>query len=92
MAGILLYLKGSSINDVIHKWRHPTQGFLTVITLQIGATIGWSNLGFISFWPIISSNTLPIVIKSWTDILGITLEVQEEIIGGAAVVEFQNKM
>ena len=69
-----------------------TQGFLTVITLQIDATIGWSNLGFISFWPIISSNTLHIVIKSWTDILDITLEVSEKIIGGAAVVKFQNKV
>ena len=69
-----------------------TQGFLTVITLQIDATIGWSNLGFISFWPIISSNTLHIVIKSWTDILDVTLEVSEKIIGGAAVVKFQNKV
>ena len=28
-----------------------------------------------------------VVIKSWTDILDITLEVTEEIIGGAAVVK-----
>ena len=69
-----------------------TQGFLTVITLQIDPTIGWSNLGFISFWPISSSNTPDIVIKSWTDILGITIEVHVEIIGGAAVVKFQNKV
>ena len=65
-----------------------TQGFLTAITLQIDAAIGWSNLGFITFWPIISSNTLHIVIKSWTDILDITLEVSEKIIGGATVVKF----
>ena len=69
-----------------------TQGFLTVITLQIDTTIGWSNLGFISFQQIISSNTQLIVIKSWTDILDITLEVSEKIIGGAAVVKFQNKV
>ena len=69
-----------------------TQGFLTAITLQIDATIGWSDLGFLSFWPLISSNTLHIVIKPWTDILDVTLEVPEEIIGGAAVVEFQNKV
>ena len=68
------------------------EGFLIIMTLQIDATIGWSNLGFISFWPIISSNTLHIVIKSWTDILDITLEVSEKIIGGAAVVKFQNKV
>ena len=61
------------IKNIIDKY--ATQGFLTAITLQIDATIGWSNLGFISFWPIISSNTLLIVIKSWTDILGITFEV-----------------
>ena len=69
-----------------------TQGFLTVVTLQIDATIGWSNLGFVSFWPIISINTLHIVIKSWKDILDITLEVPQKIIGGAAVVKFQNKV
>ena len=69
-----------------------TQGFSTVITLQIDATIGWSNLGFISFWPIINSNTLHIVIKSWTDILDITLEVSKKNIGGSAVVKFQNKV
>ena len=69
-----------------------TQGFLTVVTLQIDATIGWSNLGFVSFWPIISINTLHIVIRSWTDILDITFEVPEKIIGGAAVVRFQNKV
>ena len=40
----------------------------------------------------ISSNTLHIVIKSWTDILDIAFEVPEEIIGGAAVVKFQNKV
>ena len=40
----------------------------------------------------ISSNTLHIVIKSWTDILDITVEVSEKIIGGAAVVKFQNKV
>ena len=40
----------------------------------------------------IGSNTLHIVIKPWTDILDITLEVPEEIIGGTAVVEFQNKV
>ena len=74
------------------KTKLCTQGFLTVITLQIDATIGWSNLEFISFWPIIDSNTLLLVIKSWTDILDITLEVPEEIIGGAAVVKFQNKV
>ena len=45
----------------------------TVKTLHIDATISWSNLGFVSFWPMISSNTLHIVIKSWTDILDITL-------------------
>ena len=41
---------------------------------------------------IIGSNTQHIVIKSWTNILGITLEVPVEIIGGAAVVKFQNKV
>ena len=40
----------------------------------------------------ISGNTLLIVIKSWTNILDITLEVQEEIIGGAAVDKFQKKL
>ena len=40
----------------------------------------------------IKGNILHIVIKSWTDVLDITLEVPEEIIGGAAVVEFQNKV
>ena len=69
-----------------------TQGFLTAITLQIDVTIGWSNLGFVLFWPIISINTLLIVIRSWTNIFDITLEVQEEIIGGASVVKFQNKV
>ena len=69
-----------------------TQGLLTVITFQIDATISWSNLGFLSFWPMIRSDTLHIVIKSLTDILDITLEVSEKIIGGAAVVEFQNKV
>ena len=61
----------------IFKAHHSnnTQGFLTVLTLQIDATIDWSNLGFISFWSIISNNTVFIVIKSWTDILGITFEV-----------------
>ena len=65
---------------------------MTAITLQIDATIGLSNLGVISFWPIISSNTLLIAIKSWTKISDITLKVQEEIIGGAAIVQFQNKL
>ena len=60
--------------------------------LQIDAKIGGRNLGFISFWPIIIFNTLHIVIKSWTDILDITLEVPEEIIGGPAVFKFQNKV
>ena len=62
----------------------------TATTLQID--VGWSNLGFMSFWPIISTNTLLIVIKSWTDILGITLEVPVEIMGAPAVVKFQNKV
>ena len=84
--------------DASNRWFAPlyydtcTQGFLTAITLQIDATIGWSDLGFLSFWPLISSNTLHIVIKPWTDILDVTLEVPEEIIGGAAVVKFQNKV
>ena len=74
------------------KMRENTQGFLTAKTLQIDVTIGWSNLGFVLFWPIISINTLLIVIRSWTNIFDITLEVQEEIIGGASVVKFQNKV
>ena len=74
------------------KGNKYTQGFLTAITLQIDPTIDWSNLGFISFWPIISINTLHNVIKSWTDILDISLEVQEGIVGGAAVIKFQNKV
>ena len=52
----------------------------------------WSDLKFISLWPNNSTNILLIVIKSWTNVLDITLEVQEEFIGGAAVVEFQNKV
>ena len=76
------------MSDKIHLYDWSTQGFLIVITLQIDATIGWGNLGFISFLPIISSNTLHIVIKSWTDILDITLEVSEKIMGDAAVVKF----
>ena len=68
-----------------------TQGFLTAIALQIDATIYWSKLWCISFWPMISSNTLLIAIKSWSNILDMTLEVSEEIIGGATVVKFQNK-
>ena len=40
----------------------------------------------------ISGNTLHIVIKSYTDILYITLEVSEKVIWGAAVVKFQNKV
>ena len=40
----------------------------------------------------ISIDSLFIFIKSWTNILDITLEVPEEIIGGAAVAKFQNKM
>ena len=40
----------------------------------------------------IISNTLHIIIKSWIDILDITLEVLEEIIEGAAVVKFQKKV
>ena len=40
----------------------------------------------------ISRNTLHVVIKSWTDVLDITLGVLEEIIEGAAVVKFQNKV
>ena len=40
----------------------------------------------------ISSNTQHIVMKSCTDILDITLEVSEKIIGGAAVVKFKNKV
>ena len=71
---------------------HDTQGFLTATTLQIDATIGWSDLGILSFWPMISNYTLIVVIKSWKNILDITLEVPEEIIGGAAVVKFQNKV
>ena len=67
-----------------------TQGFLTAITLQIDTTIGWGNLGFISFWPIISINTLLIIIKSWKNILDITFEVLEEIIWGAAVDVFHS--
>ena len=39
----------------------------------------------------INSNALNIVIKSGKDILDFTLEVSEKIIGGAAVVKFQNK-
>ena len=35
---------------------------------------------------------LHIVIKSLTYILGVSLEVQDEIIEGAAVVGFQNKV
>ena len=69
-----------------------TQVFLTVITLQIGETIGCTNLGIISFWPIISSNMLHIVIKSLTYFSDVSLEVQDEIIEGAAVVGFQNKV
>ena len=71
---------------------HDTQGFLTAMTLQIDAPTGWSDLGFSSYWPLMSSSTLHILIKSWTDILDITMEVQEEIKGGAAVVKFQNKV
>ena len=82
----------ASINILHIQCAPVTQGFLTIISLQIDTTIGWSNLGFISFWQIVSSNTLHIVIKSWTDILDITLEVPEKIIGGAAVVKFQNKV
>ena len=33
----------------LNSLRGHTQGFLTVITLQIDATIGWSNLGIILF-------------------------------------------
>ena len=33
-----------------------------------------------------------IVIKPWTEILDFTLEVPEEIIGGTAVIKFQNKV
>ena len=80
------------VSQLVYLQNKNTQGFLTVITLQIDATIGWSNLEFILFWPIFDSNTLLLVIKSWTDILDITLEVPEEIIGGAAVVKFQNKV
>ena len=40
----------------------------------------------------ITFNTLHNVIKSWTDVLCITLEVQKEIIGGAADAKFQNKV
>ena len=40
----------------------------------------------------ISINTLLIVLKSWKNILDITLEVPEEIIGGAAADIFQNKV
>ena len=40
----------------------------------------------------ISSDTPHIVIKAWTDILDISLEVPEEIIGGAAADIFQNKV
>ena len=40
----------------------------------------------------ISSNTLFNVIKSWKDILDITFKVPEKIIGGNAVVKFQNKV
>ena len=69
-----------------------TPGFLTAIAFQIDATIGWSNLGFISLWPIISSSILLVVIKSWKNILDITLEVIDEIIGGPAVVKFKNKV
>ena len=65
---------------------------ITANLLQINATNGWSNLGFVSYWPISNSNTPPIVIKSWTDILDNTLEVPEEIIRGVAVVKFQNKV
>ena len=39
-----------------------------------------------------SSNTLNIVIKSCSDILDDTLEVSKKIIGGAAVLKFQNKV
>ena len=41
---------------------------------------------------LISSYALHIVIKSWTDISDITLEVPVEMIGGAAAVKFQNKV
>ena len=69
-----------------------TQGFLTAITSKIDTKISWSNVGLISFWPIIINNTLLIAIKSWRNILDANLEVQEEIIGAAAVVRFQNKV
>ena len=66
--------------------------FLNAITLQIDGTIAWSDLGFILFWPVIRSNTLLIVIKSRTNILDITLEVPQEIVGGTAAVKFPNKV
>ena len=66
---IFLYLKSLVFLTTSRVWNNSngklTQGFLTVITLQIDATIGWSNLEIVSFWSIISSNTLHIVIKSW---------------------------
>ena len=40
-----------------------TEGFLTIKTFQIDAVIGLSNLGFILFGKIISSNTQDIDIK-----------------------------
>ena len=80
------------IVKMVDKDSPYTQGFLIAITLQIDVIIGWSNLGFMSFWPMISRNTLLIVIKSWTYFSDITFEVPKGIIGGRAVVKFENKV
>ena len=77
---------------MVYKDSPYTQGFLIAITFQIDVIIGWRNLGFMSFWPMISRNTLLIVIKSWTYFSDITFEVLEEIIGGPAIVKFENKV
>ena len=45
-------------------WK-ASYGFLTAITLQIDVPIGWSNLGFISFLPIISINTHGLLYFLW---------------------------
>ena len=60
--------------------------------LWIDVTVDWSNLEFMLFWPNLSSDTLHITIRLQADMLGITLGIKEEIIEGAAVVKFQNKV
>ena len=68
-----------------------TQGFSSSNTFQLYDIIGWTNQAFKLFTPMICSDSIYTAIESKKDNPDIYLTLWKKIIGGAAVVKFQNK-